>query len=124
MKGNFKLKGSFLLMFLVLCWVKPTSGLAQCESKIFLNEVTKTSPTGNDGSIVISVETSGVFECVLYVMTSTHDELVHRIEGQGNQVVEFNNLRPHNLYKVVATFSGEENLMCRKRNLSDLSTIE
>ncbi len=124
MKGNFKLKGSFLLMFLVLCWVKPTSGLAQCESKIFLNEVTKTSANGDDGAIAVRVETSGTFECVLYIMTSTHDELIHKVEGQGNQVIEFNDLGPHNLYIVVATFSEEENLMCRKRKLSDLSTIE
>ena len=98
--------------------------MAQCNSGISLIEVIKTSPGLNDGSIAVNIETTGGFECILYRMTSAQDILMENVKGQNNQMVTFKNLPPDNLYKVVVTFSSENDLICKKRQLSDLSTIE
>lgn len=124
MKSNFLLKGSLLLLFFSFCCIKSTSVIAQCNSGIYLKEVVKATPDQENGSITVSIETSGAFECILYRMTSVQDILIEKVEGKNNQMVTFKNLPPDGFYKAVVTFSSENDLICKKRQLSDLSTIE
>lgn len=124
MKGNFRLKGSILLLFFSFCCLKSTSVMAQCNSGIYLIEVIKTSPGLNDGSIAVNIETTGGFECILYRISGSGYELVETIKGSSNKLIEFKNLPSYNSYVIIATFNSEDDIMCTKRQLSDLSTIE
>lgn len=124
MKGNFILKGSILVLFFSFCCLKPTSVRAQCTSGIVLKEVIKADPYQEDGSIAVNIATSGAFECALYRMTIAQDILIEKVNGQNNQTVVFESLPPDNYFKVVVMFSSEEDLKCRKRQITNLSTLE
>jgi len=124
MKGNFKLKGSFLLVFFLFCCLKSTSGLAQCNSGIYLKEITKAVIGQENGAIAVNIVTAGDFECVLYRLSGSGYELVEKIKGVNSKLVEFMNLPPYNSYTVRVTFHSEEDILCTQLQLSDLSTIE
>lgn len=124
MKGNFRLKVSILLLFFAFCCTKPTWGQSKCNSEILLKEINTATSGQDNGSIALEVKSDGGFECRLYRMTSTKDELVGTIKGSGDQLVTFENLAPYGLYSVVTTFYAEEDFKCKERQITDLSTIE
>lgn len=124
MKGNFKLKGSFLLVFFLFCCLKSTSGLAQCNNGIYLKEIVKSVSGQDNGTIAVNVEAAGDYECFLYRLSGSGYELVEKIKGVNSKLIEFKNLPAYNSYTVRVNFHSEEDILCAQIQLSDLSTIE
>lgn len=123
-KAQFKMKKFVIPFIMILFSGFYTSLMAQCGSKIFLGKIIATSSNVNQGSIEVHVECSGKYTAELYNVTGAGRIIIQKLAGLGSQSLIFDGLKPGDNYQVLVIFDDEEQKLCKKRQISEISTLK
>lgn len=117
-----KRKNKIILLLMIMLCGLGFPAKAQCDIKISLIKVEKSSLDIDTGSIEVVVEANGSFTSELYKITGSGKELVQKKAGSGRQNLIFQDLAAFDNYQVLVIFNDEEEVFCKKRQLSEIST--
>lgn len=123
-KAQFKMKKFVIPFIMILFSGFYTSLMAQCGSKISLGKVVATSSDVNQGSIEVHVERTGKYTAELYNVTGAGRIIIQKLADLGSQSLIFNGLKPGDNYQVLVIFDDEEQKLCKKRQISEISTLK
>lgn len=118
----FKRSKILILLLMILLSVFGHKAQAQCEIKISLLNVETTSLDLDNASIEVQVEGKGNFISELYKVTLSGKELIQKKAGTGRQNLIFQDLAAFDNYQVLVIFNDEEEVFCKKRKISEIST--
>ncbi len=123
-KAQLNVKKIVICLSMILFSSFHTSLMAQCESKISLGKVVTTTSELNQGSIEVNVDCVGKYTAELYSVTGAGKLFIQKLAGLGGQNLLFNGLKPDDNFQVLVIFDDEEQKLCKKRQISEISTLK
>jgi hypothetical protein len=120
LKRNMKL---FLISMIVLLGFN-FSARAQCNNGISLIRVETTSSDLNEGSIEVNINSKGDYVAELFSVTGAGKISIQKKTGKGDQNMIFKELPANDTYQVLVIFNDEEQKFCKKRQISEISTLK
>ena len=97
-----------------------TAGYAQCEDTFEVKSIEKATQVGNDGKIIIDVNTSRTYICELYSYRNSNRTLISENRGNGSQTIVFDKLNNTDFYRVSFRFPEEEDPFCQTRVIDQI----
>jgi len=123
-KAQLTVKKIVIPFLMILFSSFHTSVMAQCDSKISLGNVVTTTSEENQGSIEVNVECIGKYSAELYKVTGAGRISIQKLAGLGNHNLIFKDLKPDDNFQVLVIFDDEEQKLCKKRQISEISTLK
>lgn len=108
-----------LALMLLLCLIL-TEGNSQCADTFEIKSIEQATPKGNDGKIVLTVNTSRQYTCELLFYTNAHRTRVSEKSGTGSGTIAFDNLNNTGFYRIIFRFPEEEDPFCQIRVLDQI----
>ena len=108
-----------LALMLLLCLVL-TGGYSQCTDTFEITTIEKATERGNDGKIVLTVNTSRPYTCELLSYRNAQRTKLAEKTGDSSGALVFEGLNNTHFYRVVFTFPDEEDPFCRTRVLDQI----
>lgn len=108
-----------LAVMLLFC-LAVTAGYSQCADTFEVKSVEKATPAGNDGKIILTVNTSRNYICELFSYTNANRTPVSEKSGNGSGTIVFDKLNNKDFYRVTFRFPEEEDPFCQTRVLDQI----
>lgn len=97
-----------------------TAGFSQCADTFEVESIEKESLAGNDGKIVLTVNSSRRYTCELLSYTNSQRTIVAEKSGDGSGTVVFDKLNNKDFYRITFRFPEEEDPFCQTRVLDQI----
>lgn len=123
-KAQLKVKKIIILFLMIIFSCFHASLSAQCENKISLVKVETTTSDINKGSIEVFIDCQGSYEVELYDLSGAGKKIIQKKSGYGLQNMIFEGLTADDNYQVLVIFIDEEQNFCKKRQISEISTLK
>ena len=107
------------LLFLLLLLGMGRLSYAQCQSSVKVTQA-KALRNSDLGVIEIRVESRGGFSGKLVAFKGIEEFTVKDFSGTGGKNLLFDNLKRDVVYRVVVSFDGESEFLCRKKHTGDI----
>jgi len=108
------------LVLMLLFSLIMTGGYCQCADTFEVQTIEKATPNGNDGKIVLTVNTSRTYTCELFSYNNSNRTKVNEKSGRGSGTVIFDKLNNTHFYRITFSFPEEEDPFCQTRVLDQI----
>ena len=110
---------TLLFLLLLLSVGRPSYAQSTCQSSVKVTQA-KTVRNSDLGVIEIRVESRGGFSGKLVAFKGIEEFTVKDFSGAGGKNILFDNLKRDVVYRVVVSFDGESEFLCRKKHTGDI----
>jgi hypothetical protein len=97
-----------------------TGGHAQCADTFEIKSIERATEKGNDGKIILTVNSSRNYTCELFSYKNSNRTLVYKRSGQGSGTVIFDNLNNTDFYRITFSVAAEDDPFCQSRVLDQI----